>query len=984
MYTNNNTATVRNVYSVGMGKNLLDLNHGPNIYSKISKNIYNNYYFTDEIFTSELELKVSDLSLWDAEFQNQVLNSEGVFIIDELINEGYYPQIIMPECMPSQEFIKLPEVNDNDLPDILSTKILEQGTNNVKVEFSINNPHAETISDIKIENLNVEIISQEYKNKKSTVIAELKDPIICVSSYNVLSISTRGAFNSSYTREYEKGERVINVDLYNEIWNIEDWKNIKESTTENYMLMTDLNFINEDNSICILNIYGILNGNNHTISNINLNNAYGLIQNLYGTLENLYIKNFNQKNSTISFGGIIYYAREGSNIDNVSLENVDISSMDTYIIGGLAARSTYCTIRNSSVSNLKIKAIPGEGRGGFYIGGIVGLFSASIIENCYVNNIEVVDEEAVISAIGGIIAYDNSGVGAISNCYSEGKINSKNSNIGGIAGNITSTNVSNCYSKINISTTGKNIGGIIGICSGSDISIIKNNLSIGNIYNESGTHNLNRIIGNRADATNNYSYEGQLLNGFISNESKGATLLDKEATLNLNLGNNYYYSEAKNEILPKLYNVEKTMLLPNQTDIYLTDNISDKLEIENIEVTKPNNTEAEINIRFSNPSEVEITGIKIEDMTSSIVKNVTQNAITNLTIKSMPKRYYDSYKLTEIKYKNNFEDEEKIKKVETEIKVQFYKELYTYEDWQTIEEGTYQNYRLMADINFDGRDKIKSNITVNRLEAENNIKTIKNITLEFSESNKGLIKNIKTNMKNINFENINIKNTATSGEYCGVVVNLNGNLENIKFNSITVQAKNINHVGIIGYVSSGIISNIDLSNVTVEGSNYVGGLAGEDNYEISNIKANNINILGLNNYVGGIVGFSANNLAPEHKNIIISDSNISGKNRIGGISGHSNLIKLTNSSVKDSVVTGESYVGGMTGYKIVSSKYHVNYNSIDNVQVYGSGEYLGGLNGSGASYEYYAEVKNAKVVGTTVNSNYVGGIGRIFGIIRFL
>ena len=33
-------------------------------------------------------------------------------------------------------------------------------------------------------------------------------------------------------------------------------------------------------------------------------------------------------------------------------------------------------------------------------------------------------------------------------------------------------------------------------------------------------------------------------------------------------------------------------------------------------------------------------------------------------------------------------------------------ELYNFEDWQEIEIGTYQNYKLMADIDFLGRTNI--------------------------------------------------------------------------------------------------------------------------------------------------------------------------------------------------------------------------------------------------------------------------------------
>ena len=118
--------------SVGIGKNTTYLTHGPNVYNKGSKKVYNNYYFADEIFTSELETKGNMLSLWDSTFQNQIINQDGAFIVDELVNKGFYPQLNMPECMPAQEYIELPEVKDADLPDILSTKVLEQGTKHSK------------------------------------------------------------------------------------------------------------------------------------------------------------------------------------------------------------------------------------------------------------------------------------------------------------------------------------------------------------------------------------------------------------------------------------------------------------------------------------------------------------------------------------------------------------------------------------------------------------------------------------------------------------------------------------------------------------------------------------------------------------------------------------------------------------------------------------------------------------------------------------
>ena len=888
-YSNRENATVQNVYSVGKGENSL-LTYGPNIYGKGSKKIYNNYYFADEIFTSELEIKGSKLSLWDATFQNQLINDDGAFNVDELVNEGYYPWLNMSEVMPTQEYIELPEVEDADLPDILSTKVLEQGTDTVKVQFSINNPSAEQINDIRIENLDVEILSQEYSNRKSTVIAELKNPVICVSNYNVQSVTTKGSFGSSYTRPYDEGERVVNVDLYKEIWSINDWKGINDSPTENYMLMTDLDFINEENTISLSDINGIINGNNHEITNIKIDNVH-FINNLYGTIKDLYINNYNQ--NTTGFGGLISNLASGAIVDGIHMTDVNIEKNGTGNAGGIVCAASLGVIRNSSVNNIQINT---EGsKNAIYQGGIAGNISNTVIENSYVSGIIINDSKGVSSGVGGIVGY-GSGTNRIKNCYAEGKIVSNNMNVGGIIGgsvtsNIAKSNIENCYSKINISTTNVNVGGIVGVYSGTDFSNIANNLSIGNIYTTSGVDSLNRILGSSSETSgNNYAYETQLLNGYISSEEKGATLLNRSEVLGLNLGTGYNYDKKDEGILPKLYNTEETKLLPNQTDIYIDDTLSGEnaaLKIESIEATKPNTTEAEISIRIENPEEIEITGIEIEDMTiSSLTRNVTQNGITNITVRALPNRYYDSYKLTGIKYKTISSEDEQKKEVEAEIRVQFYKEIYTYEDWQSIEEETYENYRLMADIDFSGKTNVKNNIMVNRLEAENRQFTLKNLELSYNTTNTGLINNVKTSIKNIGFENITLTNTASSGSYFGIIASNDGNIENLQFTEITITAKGINYVGMIGRMVSGNINNIELKNITINGNSNIGGAVGYIGISldatINNITGDNMTIVGTGSNVGGIIGYQDGN-ATVASNLKVKNSDITGGSYVGGI-----------------------------------------------------------------------------------------------------
>ena len=240
---NNSNALVENVYSVGLGKNITNRSAGPNIYYADGK-ISNNYYFNDEIFTNKYHKKTRMLALHDTKFQNQLLNNDNRFNVDEYVSKGYYPQLIMPSVMPNNEYIELPEVKDADLADILSTEVVKKGIDTVEVKFNVYNPSAETITNIKIKNLECTILSQTYENKRSEIIAKLHSPKLYTSTYSVLGITTQGAFNIPYTREFLEHERTIEVDLYKKINNISEWKDINNSPTENYILMRDLNFAN--------------------------------------------------------------------------------------------------------------------------------------------------------------------------------------------------------------------------------------------------------------------------------------------------------------------------------------------------------------------------------------------------------------------------------------------------------------------------------------------------------------------------------------------------------------------------------------------------------------------------------------------------------------------------------------------------------------------------------------------------------------------
>ncbi len=990
--SNYNNAKLRNVYSVGIGKNGYDLTNisttygGPNVYNisiANNANIENNYYMADKMLETNRHEKITALNLHDVVFQNNVLNSENAFNVDELVSNGYYPQLNMPEVMPKQEYIELPEIKDEDLADIIDTEVIEQGTSNVKVKFRVHNPSAEQITDIKIENINVRILSQEYNEGVSEVIAELYDPIKYISEYNVQSITVKGAYNTEYTREYEQGEKIVKADLYKEIHNVQDWKNINTSLTENYMLMTDLNFINEGNTIQINNTFtGKINGNNHKIINLNLIDAF-LIVELRGTIENLYVENFNFEKGTSYAGmGLIRYAQDAT-INNVHIKGAKLESkvnVNLYagtLLGQAAGGNVIIT--NSSAAEVEIVQDVNEIVSYNYIGGIVGYFNGTRIENCYTRDISIDIGNAIETAIGGIVGYVDKG--DITNCYAEGKIEAVGTRVGGLVGNIDNierTTVTNCYSYVEIVNTEEYVGGIIGKDpDGYDNTTnTHNNLSIGNIYTGKQTENIGRIVSNYTDRTNNYAYESQKINGYITEEELGATLLTyedlcKETTYTntIQLGESYDYSQVGQGILPKLYNTQGTELLPNQEDIKIEQ--TEEMVINNVTSEKTDANTIEALIEISNPQEKEIVDIEVEDMEVTITKNNTENRKTYIEIKATPTRFYDSYKVSKIIYKEN--GEEKEQETSARIEQQFYKELYSYEDWQGIEEGTYQNYKLMNDIDFSGRDNIKSNVTMSRLESSGS--TLKNIELNLSGDYSGLIREIRTNLDGVNFENIKVTGKSS---YVGVIGKSTAEVKNIKFKEITVTAP-YDQIGSIGRQEIGKVENIELENVAITGRNYVGGLIGYSLSNITNIRATNITIQG-NSHIGGIAG---HNQAPGMiSNTEIKDSNITGTGEyVGGIIGffskwNPNITITINKlkSINNIIQSTSNYVGGIFGIGDGTYALPLEYFEVKNCQIIGQNNVGGILGDINYMILQHCSVKNTKIEGLNINSKNIGGI----------
>ena len=974
-----NTGTVENVYTVGLG-NIYKVNSTPNVAVDNSYKVKNSYYISDVIFKGTTDKKITNKALWDTNFQNNILNSSNKWEIDELVSLGYYPWLKLNNCMPRQEYIALPEMTDADLPEILFTETLEKTYKTAKVKISMYNPSGEEVTHIKVKDLDCEIESQEYANGRSEVIVNLSNPLQCVSTYSVLSFTTKGAFNLEYTKEYNEGEILINVDLYNEIYTIEDWYEIKNKGNENYKLMANLDFKNADpKKYAGIKLYGILDGMGHTIQNMYVPSSIGRAL-FYDVKDNTGILNLNIKNYNVEkdkgYVGLIE-SGNGIKMKNVNIDTMNITSNSSLAVGGIIGYSNYAELEDVTLNNINILE---KNANSCVIGGIIGKGSMDI-NNVYANNVNIKLENPVGSVnVGGIAGNLYSQATKICNTIINGNIEAETGNVGGMIG-LGNCIIKNNIVKMNLISNGNFVGGLIGNQTNTQTEI-KNNLYIGNIVNKKETEYTGELFGVYELQTPNYTFNENKINGLTIKESKSnldINDLSNEKTYKeiLEFDDNYNYDDLNNK-LPLLKNSDKTNLLPNQKTIYI---VNEDVTIKNVTTLREDGNRLKVRLEIANPQNLEITGMQIENMDVEVTDKRNKKGITYIDLVAIPNKYYDNYRITGIKYLKN--NEEKIQNTYYLIEEAFYKEITKFEDWQSINKDSYENYRLLTDLDFAGKQNVNYNLKIGRLVTEGNIHTIKNITLNVGDKGDfGLISLLKNGIENIKFENININcNEKAKASSIGVIGRCEGTIYNIEFNNIHINisesAKNINNIGCIGYYEGTYVEKVKTNEIHINGGSvYIGGTFGWLTYaELKNIEASNINIEGNAEQVGGIIGHMQQLTQTMYSsNIKIMNSNIKGNKVIGSITGAGGFNE--NITVINCNVEGIETIGGVVGAQ-THAMGGLKNTLIDNSHIKGTTK-VGGIFGSGGRIEY-SKVINSTIEGIGSNSKAVGGVVGVQG-----
>ena len=973
-----NYGTMRNIYSVESGENR-NTSYDINGYDP-SKKLENSYYVADQVFNnSQTSTKVSALTLQDNEFQQQVINSQDMFEIDSLLELGYYPQVKMDDCMPAQEYILLPEVENENLADIISTTVVESTDDSAILDVKVYNPNQETVESIDIQYLTTEILSQETINQETTVQLKLTNPQMYISSYSIRKMTMVNQFNIAYDREYTSGEKQLDINFYRIIDSEEDWQLINTYPRENFRLKKDLDFTGIPQSkTYISQIYGVLDGENHIISNIDSDYGY-IIARLEtgGIIQNIQFNNINlEQNRKASFAGIINNVN--GTINNVSVNNTKIivKSPNPIYVGILMGYGSYGNVLNSSIVDSQI--IIESNLSNANIGGITGYLNHGNINNSYVTNIEIRANNLSVSnnigAVVGEIYYTR-----IRNVYATGMIDSNATNVGGISGYIAGYPgiIDSAYSYVNISGSSTSIGAISGNFANHSTHI-NNSLALGSIYTSATTDNINRI-GFANDLSNVYAWNKMTINGF-SNVPVNLEILKTTQQLlspefyqyEIEFDSSWDTSQLSDGILPKLYSTTGE-LLPNQPNVYLKESI---ISIENITIDKRMN-DATILLEFSHNSNIEIKDVVFEYLNVDAINKIVHQANTTIIeLNVSPERAYDGYRLLQIKYEEN--GTEHIFDIHAKIELQFFKDINSIEDWQAINPDSNENYRLNTDLDFSNIQNINHGLTINRLEATSTGHSISNITIQNAEY-WHLFENINASLKNVTFENIILEDTGdinsdalydNGGKYTiGYVVN-NADIENVTFNNIKLIAQS-NKMAIFSQSSQSNFRDIKLNNITITGASYTSGLIARlfEGNTINGINGNTINVSstsGNRSYTGGIIAYYDDVYTDEIMNINLQHINVSGTNYVGGFAGYASARNLIMDNV---TVTGVNQVAGIA---CMPSFLTVWDNVLKNAHVSGSGANIAGLYVQGYGFTNLSLIDSI-IEATSANSQFTGG-----------
>ncbi len=898
---------------------------------------------------------IESRTLRSSSWHQNCFNSEGAFEVENMVQAGYYPRLLLPdELMSKQDTIGLPLVGISAYPDIISSTVLEEGRDDKGNDYALVDLEFYNANDYQITGLDVVGLTAEIQDGQGAtestyhVTVKLTNPQLYRSNYTVSRVYYRGT--GTTINKYDYTGRTVLVSFYKPVSTVNDWKSIAEDLAGNYRVESDIDFSAAYSSDMRIKgkFTGTLDGKDldgtlHTLKNMQEIQNGSVFENVDGgTIKNLTVEGLKLESTSPSEGlrtGFVGTAGNFATLDHVFIVGSDDrNEVSVYGYGGALvgevnnATVTNCGVRDMALTSKEIK------KNTLYLGGLAGSISAAQLNNCYAQQVTITADAGYAAyGIGGLIGAQGSG-SSMSALYAQGSIKTSFQNAGGIVGSVGSA-ISKALSYVDINSISDNLGGIAGRLVGS-VSI-QNVLEMGNIYTtssntgDSGT--VRRIVGLVGNYTytarDTVGYSGQLL----GKETVEGAMMSANICVSLSelwtkkpyrdyavLGSNFDISgmksggeyTAENGILPMLLDTDGE-LLPNQEPVTLPDP-SLELEVTGIydETTGKYGMIMEVKGMYDteqkkylyNPTEVQVPGMTFADIINGVDSGkvdikIDQYGTVSYTWSEVDiQSYIDSYQVT-LTLKKTEGGTVQVLKASLQFSQPVYHEIYNTQEFidaMNTYGQNYENFRINADINLSGYNNLPMNLKLNHLVGRNNQYTISGITYQVESQGQSFIQVLSGTMENIRWKDIMITSNASKvsgGSNVGLISMNNGEIKNSSFENISITAPTSSQrTGLIG-TSAGRISNVTLKDIRINATaSYIGGLCG---------------------YVSGT---------------------IDGVSAYGTLNGSNYQYSINGGEIKSN---GTQYVGGLIGY-LAGEAQHL---SAEGVEVNGS-LYVGGLIGS--------------------------------------
>jgi hypothetical protein len=180
-------------------------------------------------------------------------------------------------------------------------------------------------------------------------------------------------------------------------------------------------------------------------------------------------------------------------------------------------------------------------------------------------------------------------------------------------------------------------------------------------------------------------------------------------------------------------------------------------------------------------------------------------------------------------------------------------------------------------------------------------------------------------------------------------------------------------VGLFGKVNGAEIKNVGLENVQVTGKGSVGSLVGyADNLNVDRCYATGEVVSGGPYFTGGLVGRFWGGAISKSFSMV----DVTGRDRVGGLIGHSFSLTVNDCYAIENTITGNYYTGGLIGHTFGTTITN-SYAASDVIGNY----YVGGLAGAVA---YNTQLTSSYSTGNVTGNNYNGGlVGQVSGIVEY-